>query len=690
MTIHKWSFFLIIFGKKILKKYLSLLLFYCCFMLIISCKQDKISRLNSNLFQNEVYRKCKKESKIQYLDSLYRITNNFTNDSILKSFLFDLSAEYYYLNYNKKSFAVCKKILVLSAAVKDTFSIAKAYSYIGDTHQISQKDSAYYYYHKSEKLYRILNNRNQIGKMLFKKAYILFFEGNYIESEAEVSNALLYLKNCKDPEMLYAAYSLMGLNFEKMDEYESALKYLFIAKSILKDIKGNNSNLEKQYIYGIESSINISNVYEKKHQYDKSIQELQAVLSPILKEKWIQGYESVLGNLGYSMMKSGNIKGVEKLFNEALSSSKKNGTDEDVIYKLLNLGEFYFILKDSVRSTSYLKQSLALAEKLKMGEETKKSLQLLSQIDRENSAIYDKRYIAITDSLEKAQRISRNKYARIEYETATVEEENKVLNAKNTYILLGSLLIIFALVLVLIYRYIKNQKREIEFRISQQKAEEEIFELFKEYQLKLSITKELEQNRISKELHDGVMNRLYGARMQLGIWNESDTKEAKEKRLIYVDLLQEIELEIRSISHDLRSEIVDNHLDFMSLLLNLIQLQNEIGETVFVFETPSEIDWDIIDSVVKITLFRIVQECLLNVTKHANAKECRVTISIVENKLIMQIQDNGAGFDILATKQGIGLTNIQERAEKIKAQLTISSAPNVGTTILMKVKIGSL
>jgi signal transduction histidine kinase len=128
----------------------------------------------------------------------------------------------------------------------------------------------------------------------------------------------------------------------------------------------------------------------------------------------------------------------------------------------------------------------------------------------------------------------------------------------------------------------------------------------------------------------------------------------------------------------------------MSLLFNLIQLQNEIGETVFVFETQSEIDWEIIDSIVKITLFRIVQECLLNVTKHANAKECRVTISIVKNKLIMQIQDNGAGFDILATKQGIGLTNIQERAEKINAQLTISSTPNVGTTILMKVKIGSL
>jgi signal transduction histidine kinase len=657
---------------------------------VTACNQNKVEGVNSKLFQNESYKKNKLEYKLFFLDSLFEISNKMSNDTVRRNFLFDLSAEYYYLNYNKKSFAVCKKILVLSAAVKDTFSIAKAYSYIGDTHQISQKDSAYYYYHKSEKLYRILDNRNQIGKMLFKKAYILFFEGNYIESEAEVSNALLYLKNCKDPEMLYAAYSLMGLNFEKLGEYESALKYLFIAKSILKDIKGNNSNLEKQYIYGIESSINISNVYEKKHQYDKSIQELQAVLSPILKEKWIQGYESVLGNLGYSMMKSVNIEGVEKLFNEALSSSKKNGTDEDVIYKLLNLGEFYFILKDSVRSTSYLKQSLALGEKLKMGEEIKKSLQLLSQIDSENSAIYDKRYIAISDSLAKVQRMSQNKYARIEYETSLVQDENKDLNAKNNYILIVSFLIIFALVLVLIYRYVKNQKREIEFRRAQQKAEEEIFELLKEYQLKVIIAKELERNRISKELHDGVMNRLYGARMQLGIWNESDSKEAKEKRLVYVDLLQEIELEIRSISHDLRSEIADNHLDFVSLLFNLIQLQNEIGETVFVFETPSEIDWDIIDSVVKITLFRIVQECLLNVTKHANAKECSVTISIVENKLIMQIEDNGAGFDILATKQGIGLTNIQERAEKIKAQLTIGSKPNVGTTILMKVKIGSL
>ena len=660
------------------------------FLLIISCKQDDVISLNSSLFQSEVYKKSSPLAKIKLLDSLENISNQFQNDSIHRNFLFDLSNEYYYNNENKKSFYVCKKILSLSTTAKDTFSIAKAYSYIGDTYQISQKDSAYYYYKKSEKLYRLLNNSSFIGKMLFKKAYILFFEGNYIESEAEVSNALLYLKNGKDVEMLYTAYSLLGLNFEKLQEFPDALKYQLLAKSVLKDLKGSNSNLEKQYIYGIESSINLSNIYEKTLQYDKSIQELQTILTPDLREKWIQGYVTIIGNLGYSKMKSGSIKGVEKLFIEALSISKENGTDANVIYKLLNLGEYYSIIKDSARSTSYLKQSLQLAEKLKMGEEIKNSLQLLSKIDTQNAAIYDKRYIVISDSLAKAQRINRNKYARIEYETSVVEDENKLLSAKNTYILIGSMLVIFALVLVIVYRYIKSQKREIEFRKAQQKAEEEIFDLLKEYQLKLSIAKEVEQNRISKELHDSVMNKLYGARMQLGILNDSDVKEVKEKRLIYVDLLQDIEQEIRTISHDLQSEIIDNQFDYIPLLSNLIQLQNEIGATHFSFEVDPNIDWDAIDSLVKITIFRIVQESLLNVTKHAKAKECSVSISLEANHLILLIKDDGVGFDVNATKQGIGLNNIQERVITIKGALEISSTSNVGTSIKLKAKIGSL
>lgn len=665
------------------------IVFFVCY-LVTACYHKKVEGVNSKLFQNERYKKNNVVYKLNYLDSLFEISNKMPNDTVHRHFLFDIALEYYYLNEFPKSSKVSQKNIYLSSIAKDTFSLATAYSHLGDTYDFTQKDSAYYYHQQSEKIYRLLNNKDRIAIELIKKAYILFYEGNYLESEIQISNALLYLNKDKNPETLFRCYSMLGCNFEKLEEYDDALKYHLQAKRVLNDLNTSNSTIQTQFQNSVSVSVNLSNVYENKGQYDKSILELQTVLKLGLKDKWLQGYVTTIGNLGYSKMKTGDLKCSVKYFNEALTIAIKNDFKNKMVYQYKNLGEYYSIKKDTLLSTSYLKKSLALAEKLKMGEETKKSLQLLSQIDHENAAVYDKRYIAITDSLAKAQRISRNKYARIEYETAAVEEENKDLNAKNTYILFGALLIIFALVLVLIYRYIQNQKREIEFRIAQQKAEEEIFELLKEYQLKLSITKELEQNRISKELHDGIMNRLYGARMQLGIWNESDTKEAKEKRLIYVDLLQEIELEIRSISHDLRNEIVDNQLDFMSLLYNMIQLQNEIGETAFVFETPNEIDWDTIDSVVKINLFRIIQECLLNATKHANARECKVTITIVENNLILQIQDDGIGFDILATKPGIGLTNMQERAKTIKAQLTIRSTPHEGTFILMKVKIRSL
>lgn len=681
-------FFCLFLIKKVLKRHQILMIYFIC-VLILSCNQEEDKVMNYNLFHNNDYKNNKPELKIKFLDSIFKHSVKMPNDTLYRNFLFDLSGEYYYLNEYLRSNKVNKKILLLSGIAKDTFSIARAYSYIGDTYQISQKDSAYYYYQKSERLYKTINNKQRIGIALFKKAYILFFEGNYIESEAQVSKALLYLKNSKDAEMLFTAYSLLGLNFEKLEEYQEALKYQFLARDVLNYIEGFNSDLEKKYLYNIESSINISNIYEKTHQYKQSIQVLKSLLTSELKEKSLSNYILVLGNLGYSEMKSGITKGTDNYFKEALSLSKENDFKNNIVYQLKNLGEYYSIIKDNTRSISYLKQSLQLAEKLKMGEEIKKSLQLLSQIDKHNAAIYDKRYIVISDSLAKAQRINRNKYARIEYETSVVEDENKVLSTKNTYIIIVSLLLIFALVLVIVYRYIRSQKREIEFRKAQQMAEEEIFELLKEYQLKLSIAKELEQNRISKELHDSVMNKLYGARMQLGILNDSDVKEIKEKRLIYVDLLQEIEQEIRSISHDLQSEIIDNQFDYIPLLSNLIQLQNEISTSLFTFEVDPNINWDVIDSLVKINIFRIVQESLLNVTKHAKATMCNISVSLEANHLILLIKDDGVGFDFNTSKQGIGLNNIQERVKTIKAELEISSTFNEGTLIKMKAKIGS-
>jgi signal transduction histidine kinase len=167
------------------------------------------------------------------------------------------------------------------------------------------------------------------------------------------------------------------------------------------------------------------------------------------------------------------------------------------------------------------------------------------------------------------------------------------------------------------------------------------------------------------------LNKLYGTRLQLDILNASDALEVKEKRLgyVYVDLLQEIELEIRNISHDLHTDDIENQWEYIHLLNDLIQEMNELGTSRFSFSDNSELDWNTIDGLVKITIFRIVQEALLNVIKYAEATVCTVTLSRIEKtKLQLLIADDG-----------IGLKNMQERAGLAKAELNITTKLEEGT-----------
>lgn len=623
------------------------------------------------------------DRKLLFLDSLNSFSSSLKNDSLNRKYLFDLSAEYYYLNQNIKSLAVCQKVLQLSKEAKDTMAIAKSYYYIGDTFAVTQKDNAYYYYQQAEKLYRVLNNKDLIGKMLFKKAFVLFYEGNYVESEILVSKALQFLKTTEDKKQLFASYNLMGANFGKLEEFDNAIKYYNLAKAVLNNLIRSNSGFDKNNNYKISVIVNLAEVYRKTAQYEKSILELESVLNPNLEKEWPGYYATIIGNMGYTKLKSGNISGVEKLLKEALDISRKNSNEASEIYKLSYLGEYYLAVKDTAQSLPYLKQSLRLAEKLQSSDNIKINLKLLSKIDYMNDSFYDKRYIAISDSLTTVQRNNHNKYARIEFETSTVEDENKLLSAKNLYLIIGLFLIVLFFVGILINRYIENKKRELVHQKQHQKAEEEIFELLKNHQTKLNAIKIREQNRISRELHDNILNKLYGTRLQLGILNSSDALEIKEKRLGYVDFLQEIELEIRSISHDLHTDDIEVHLEYIHLLNDLILEKNELATTHFSFSNNSKLNWENIDGLIKITIYRIVQEALLNVVKYAEAVICNVSLTLIDNnKLQLLIEDNGKGFEITTKENdGIGLKNIKERARLAKAELTIESKLGEATKI---------
>ncbi|HEX8269818.1 MAG TPA: ATP-binding protein [Flavobacterium sp.] len=623
-----------------------------------------------------------------FLDSIAHCCVHSQNDTIAREFLFDLSSEYYYLNEQNKSLQVNKKVLKLAKAAADTSALARANFYIGDSYEPTHKDSAYHYYQEAEKLYRLTHNLEKTGTMMFNKAVVLFSEGNYVESEIELSKALQLLKNSDSKKLLFASYNLMGSNFEKLEDYPNAMKYYLKSKEILQSMTADTSTVDSHNDYVLTSSVNVANIYEKIGRYDKAIKELESIISDELKRNSPGKYAVALGNLGYTKMKSGDLTGVEQMLLEALTVSQLHESEPQQIYKLNNLGEYYAVTGDTTKSIAYLKRSLAISEKYKGGEDIISTLRLLSRVDPDNDSQYKEKYIRYTDSLYKVQRNNRNKYARIEYETSEVENENKVLSTRNIKIGLASMLVIFLLVGLLIYRYIKSQRRELEVKKQQQTADEELFELLKAHQLQINVTRQQEQNRISNELHDGIMNRIYGVRLHLGMLNDRDDQQSKEKRLQFVDVLQDIEKEVRLISHDLHVENWFTSSDYKSLLVDIVEQQNVTGKTSYRFDYDTEVDWDKVNGLTKITINRVLHEALSNANKYADAQNCTVTLTDDAHDLRLTIADDGKGFETdKSIGDGIGLKNMKDRARSINGRIQIKSEPGKGTQVELTVKL---
>jgi signal transduction histidine kinase len=178
------------------------------------------------------------------------------------------------------------------------------------------------------------------------------------------------------------------------------------------------------------------------------------------------------------------------------------------------------------------------------------------------------------------------------------------------------------------------------------------------------------------------MNKIYSVRMNLGFYNSKVDKEIIEKRKEFIFELQNIENEIRTISHDLsRSSFLDGN-DFNALLLSLFENQKEISQTQFNYVIDENLEWSTITNIYKINLYRIIQEAVLNVTKYANATTCEVKIENEANRFLkILIIDNGQGFDVKNKKDGIGIANMKERANSLQCQFIIQSKIGEGTSI---------
>lgn len=663
---------------------LELLVFFLITLVcLLFLDKSRYYEQKENLFKEKYFQSLSNEKKVKYLDSLALLLPDKKNDTVLRNLYLKIGAEYYFLNNLDKSYKYSKVALKLSIKENDSSRMAKSLYYMGDCYENAQKDSAYFYYLKAQKIYQKIHDDDKLGRVHFNKAYVLFYDGNYPECEIEITKALNYFEETDNLTAVFTCNNMMGNCLEKLFLYDEALKYHQKASEVLKTMEEKGLGTKDAVNdYKVTSVINICNLYERKGQYPLVIKKLSELLTQDLLHRSPSAYATALTNLANCKMKNKDYKNVEALFFEAIKIKKNSNDPGGTIYAKIHLGEFYLTQKDTLKAVKSLKEAHESAVGQRNTNEVLTSLKLLSQADKKKSLFYANRYIKMRDSIERVKAISSNRYARIEYETQSIENENRVLTRKNFYTLIFSFSLFLVLSAISLYIYLKYRNKELRFVKQQQSDSDEIFQLLSEQNEKINKAKEEEKNKIARELHDGVMNKIYSIRMNLGFFNAKVDENTIEKRKGYIFELQNVENEIRSISHDLSQESFLENSDFNTLLLNLVEKQKDVNDIEFHYLIDEGFKWDTILNIYKINIYRIIQEGILNIHKYSNASEAIIKIEMIDDKTLkLSIKDNGKGFDVVAEKKGIGLNNIKERTNSLKGNLEILSKRGKGTQI---------
>ena len=632
------------------------------------------------------YSKLSTPAKKIYLDSVSATVLSLNSATVKINYLFEIAAEYYYINDTKSSLESSRIIFDLAKKNFDSVSMGRSLYYIGDCFENYKKDSAYFYYKESEKIFRLLKNDEKLAKALFNKAHLLFTEGNYVESEVEVIKALQRLKKSDRNDLIFKCYFLQASNHIELEEFDNAIYYINLSKESLEKLK-NSSNDEKLYKEYSELIITaLCNLFDKKKDYKSSISLLKKLATPQLKDQNLLFYSRVIGNLAYANMKIGNYEDAKKQFEESIAIAKHGNSADGYLFKIMSFGEYYLLTGDTLTANSYLNIALPLSKKLKSSSNQLQTLKLLSVSDLKNSSFYKSEYLRVSDSITKQQRSNREKFTRIEYETEKVDSMNKVLTNERLILIFGLVATVIAFLTFIIFRIHLARKKELFLVAQKEKANDELYTLIKEFQLALVQAKEDEQNRISRELHDGVVNQIYAIRMVLETLNTKDDLETQQRRITYIKDLNKVELEIRELSHEMHSDFSKYDASFIFLIDSLIAKNNALNKTNFRAEISKTIDWDNYSSIIKINVYRIIQEAFLNVNKYSKAKNCILKISENDFHLIINCKDDGVGYDENQITEGIGLKNMRNRATIIGAALTITTAINKGVEIILIIK----
>jgi signal transduction histidine kinase len=199
-----------------------------------------------------------------------------------------------------------------------------------------------------------------------------------------------------------------------------------------------------------------------------------------------------------------------------------------------------------------------------------------------------------------------------------------------------------------------------------------------------------ERQRMARELHDSVVQSLYSIALYA---DAAALALAAGKQDITVSHLQELRETARDAMHDMRLLIFELHPPALELegLVTALRVRLAAVEARAGLQTELEVEGERrLPIMIEQELYRIAQEALNNVVKHAKAQHVTIRLQFTDKTVCLQVHDDGIGFDPLTAKDtgGVGLHSFEERAAEVGGRITLESSPEQGTTVTVEIGSG--
>ncbi len=272
-----------------------------------------------------------------------------------------------------------------------------------------------------------------------------------------------------------------------------------------------------------------------------------------------------------------------------------------------------------------------------------------------------------------------------------IEQQKKKKN-QNIAIGLGGTLFLGGIITFLLYRNTKRKQKiaEQEKEIQIQKTEK----ILKEQELTsidaMLSGQEKERQRLANDLHDNLGSTLATLRLHFDhLKNNRDNPKVDNIEELYSktdNLLNEAYQKVRTIAHEKNSGVMANQ----GLLPAIKKLAKKVSNgDEFQIEIQGYGLEERLDNALEISIFRMIQELITNIIKHAEANEVHISLTNHDSLLNIIIEDNGKGFEakILPEKDGMGLKNIEKRIEYLEGTFEIDSTIGKGTHIIINIPI---